>query len=90
MAKRKAPQAAGGSRKRTISLEDVRKAARTLKQQSASLDALAEVMKTGGLDEIEIDGYGLLDRGIDEVDRFVDNVDKGVKKARRDKERSSM
>lgn len=90
MAKRKAQPAAGGSRKRTISLEDVRKAARTLKQQAASLDALAEVMKAGNLEEIEIDGYGLLERGIDEVDRFVDNVDKGVKKAHRNKERSSM
>ena len=90
MVKRKAHPVAAGSRKRTIGLEDVRKAARTLKQQSASLDALAEVMKSGGLEEIEIDGYGLLERGVDEVDRFVDNVDKGVKKARRDKERSSM
>ena len=90
MAKRKAQPVTGGSRKRTISLEDVRKAARTLKQQSASLEALAQVMKAGGLEEIEIDGYGLLERGIDEVDRFVDNVDKGVKKASRDKERSSM
>ena len=90
MAKRKSQPIAGGSRKRTIDLEDVRKGARTLKQQAAALDALAEVMKTGALGEIEIDGYGLLERGINEVDRFVDNVDKGVKKARRDKERSSM
>lgn len=87
MAKKKMAMVA---RKRAVNVEDVIKGARTLTQQSAALDALVQVMKLNGFKQIQMDGFGLLERGIDEIDRFIDNVDKGVKQARRDKERAAM
>lgn len=90
MAKKKPTTATSGARKRFIAVDDVVKGVRTLTQQSAALEALVQVMKSTGLKQIEIDGFGLLERGVDEIDRFIDNVDKGVKQARRDKERAAM
>jgi len=90
MGKKKSAAASGGSRKRTIVAEDIAKGARTLQQQAAALDALVQAMKSNAVKQIEIDGFGLLERGVDEIDRFIDNVDKGVKQARRDKERAAM
>lgn len=87
---KKRPAQTKTARKRAVGIEDVLKGARTLTQQSAALDALVQVMKSNGLKQIQIDGFGLLERGVDEIDRFIDNVDKGVKQARRDKERASM
>ncbi len=78
------------SRKRDIPHSTLSHAARLLQQQSARLTALADVMKDQKIAEIEIDGYGLLERGIDELDRFLDNVEKGVNQAKRDKERSML
>ena len=78
------------SRKRMLSREEVRKASLTLSQQSADLQAQAAVMQKNELAAIEIDGVGLLERGVSEIDRFIDNVDKGVNRAKRDKDRSSM
>jgi len=80
----------GTSRKRTIPLADVDKASQLLAQQSHQLAALADILREEKLAEIEIDGFGLLQRGVDEIDRFIDNVDKGVNQARRDKRRSEM
>ena len=90
MAKKKATTSTVGARKRFIAVDDVVKGARTLTQQSAALEALVQVIKSTGLKQIEIDGFGLLERGVDEIDRFIDNVDKGVKQARRDKERAAL
>ena len=78
------------SRKRVFTPEEIRKASLTLSQQSADLQAQVAVMQKNDLASIEIDGVGLLDRGVSEIDRFIDNVDKGVNRAKRDKERSSM
>lgn len=78
------------SRKRNVSHDVLLHAARLLQQQSTRLTSLADVMKDQKIAEVEIDGYGLLERGIDEMDRFLDNVNKGVNQAKRDKERSLL
>lgn len=79
-----------GTRKRKISADEVKRAARLLADQSDGLKALLAQMQQHGLKEIEIDGQGLLMRGIDTIDRYIDNVDAGIRKARRDKERTSL
>jgi len=80
----------GGSRKRIISLDDINKAAALLSQNSGGLKGLAKAMREHKIAEIEIDGFGLLERGIDEIDRFIDNVEKGVSRAKRDINRSAL
>lgn len=79
-----------GSRKRIVAVAEIQRAAQTLGQQQANMAALVDIMQQEGIAEIEIDGYGLLERGIDEIDRFLDNVDKGVNQAKRDKLRSTL
>ncbi len=78
------------SRKQSISAAEVGRAAKLLGNQAAQLTALATQMLEHQLGEIEIDGAGLLDRGVDEIDRYLDNVQKGILKGRREKDRSSM
>lgn len=95
MAKKKSRRSRAGStppgtRKRKISADEVKRAARLLADQSDGLKALLAQMQQHGLKEIEIDGHGLLMRGIDTIDRYIDNVDAGIRKARRDKERTSL
>jgi hypothetical protein len=80
----------GGSRKRIISLDEINKAAALLSQNSGGLQGLAAAMREHKITEIEIDGFGLLERGIDEIDRFIDNVEKGVSKAKRSIDRSAL
>ena len=79
-----------GGRKRRISPADLHRAMKTLGDQTAELAALARQMEEHALREIEIDGLGLLKRGNDEIDRYIDNVSKGIGKARRQKERSAL
>jgi hypothetical protein len=81
---------AGSRRKRTIALAELRKAALYLANQNGRLEGLAAQMEDHGLDQIQIDGQGLLARGVDEVDRFIDNVSKGISQAKRDKERATL
>jgi hypothetical protein len=81
---------ASARRKRTIVLTDLRKASRYLASQAGRLDGLAAQMDEHDLKEIHIDGQGLFRRGVDEIDRFIDNVSKGISQAKRDKERASL
>lgn len=92
----KKPRSALGSaassarRKRTIALTELRKASRYLASLAGRLDGLAAQMEDHSLGEIHIDGQGLFRRGVDEIDRFIDNVSKGISQAKRDKERASL
>jgi hypothetical protein len=79
-----------GTRKRTISCQELQRAVLTLRQQVGDLEGQLKMMEKSELTEIEIDGYGLLQRGGDEIDRFIENVNKGVNRAKRDKQRLSI
>ena len=84
------PSAGRAKRKQMISDDQIKKAAAMVEHACVELKALAAVMEKHDLSEVEIDGIGLLHRGVDEIDRFIENVDKSVKRARREQERLSM
>ena len=86
---RKVPKSVKSARKKTISVDDLQRAVTLLGDQSSQFAALATLMTEHALGEIEIDGAGLFDRGIDKIDRYIDNLNKGAAKARREKERSA-
>ena len=83
-----APPPAG--RKKDLALADLEKAARCLADQLGRLEGFAHEMKKHRVTHIRIDGQGLLTRGTDEIDRFLDNVGKGISQAKRDRERQSL
>ena len=74
------------ARKKTISSADIHRAIKLLGLQSSQMAAIAAQMTEHSLEEIEIDGAGLFDRGVDEIGRYIDNLNKGAAKARREKE----
>ncbi len=78
------------TRKKTISRDTLCKAAATLESQAGELLALAEQLKQTRLKEVEIDGHGLLGRGVENVDRFIGNVSRSVGQVVRSEKRSSM
>jgi len=88
--KRPAAKTSRRRRKKEISADDVDVALGVLGDQVKQLADLARQIRTHALREIEIDGAGLFERGIDEIDRYIDNVGKGIAQARREKHRANM
>jgi hypothetical protein len=76
------------SRIKRVSRGDVERSAGHVGDLSAQLQALFRQMEENAIRDIEIDGIGLLERGLDQIARFVDNVSSGISRAQREKRRA--
>ena len=76
------------SRISKVSRTDVDRNARQFRDIAAQHDALLKQMEENSIREIEIDGLGLLDRGFDQLLRYINNVSTGIARARQQKLRS--
>ncbi|MGE3317199.1 MAG: hypothetical protein AB7O26_18940 [Planctomycetaceae bacterium] len=76
------------ARIRRVSRGDIERSAGHVGELSAQLQALFRQMEENSIRDIEIDGIGLLERGLDQIARFVDNVGSGVSRAQREKRRA--
>jgi len=54
-----------------------------IRQQAAELDRLADAIDEAELSKVRVDGDTKLDRGLELVDQFLDNLHVAVSRARR-------
>jgi hypothetical protein len=66
--------AAAGTRKEPYSAERLRKRAERLKAQAAEFAAFAKAMEKSGVAEVKVDGHGMLNRAVAQIERFLSNV----------------
>lgn len=76
------------TRIRTLARSDVERSGRLVGDLAAQLAALAKILEEQSIREIEIDGVGLFERGVDQIERYIDNVSSGVSRAQRERRRA--
>ena len=69
-------------RKQSYAAEHMLRVVERLREQAARLSALAKAMDTAQVPKIRVDGHAMLQRGMNQIDNFIDNASRAVREAK--------
>lgn len=70
------------SRKEEYSSARMSAVVERLREQAARMAGLVRAMEDGQVDRVPIDGHQMLQRGINQIENFIDNASRSIREAR--------